>query len=131
MKTCMVKIPEMRAFLLVEGTTPDPSLGLEVVEGGWIEIPPGVFDQPEGAEYRPQNLGVCRSDPRHFRSFRHPEEVEAAGFESTGLSYGGAYSAAMWERFVARLPSIRAWYAIPDDPPEVMKAVLHDLGEVR
>ena len=128
---CVVEIPEISAILsLME--LPDDSLGLNVVEGGWIEVPPDIADWPIGTDRPPpRTLAVCETDPKHYRLFKFPDEVERAGFRATGMTYWGAYSPTSWKRFTEKLPSIKAFYAIPDDPPDAMEAATRYLREAR
>lgn len=129
---CVVKVPGLDTiYSLME--VPAGRDGLVIEEGAWIEVPPDIVDWPDGADRPPSpTLGVSRSDPGHYRLFKRPEEVEAAGFEPTGKSFGGHYSPSQWERLVRRIPSMRAFEAIKgNDRPGAMDEALRYIREAR
>ncbi len=48
------------------------------------------------------------------------------------MTYGGAYTPAMWERFTTGIPAMKAFHAIPDDdPPGAVDLALRYLREAR
>jgi hypothetical protein len=134
---CVAKIPELSTiYYLIEVPANRDDLerdGVEIVEGAWVEVPSDPGEWPIGTDSPPpRTLGVSKTNPKHYREFKYPEEVEQAGFEPTGMSYGGAYSPAHWERLVERIPSMKAFEAIKgNDRPGAMDEALRYIREAR
>jgi hypothetical protein len=134
---CVVRIPWMYTILaLAEAPGGRDDLereGLEIEEGAWVEVPPDVADWPTDYDrLAERTLGRCRAEPRHYKLFRHPDEADRAGFDSTGMVFGGVYTPAMWRRFAEALPEIKAFHEIPDDdPPGAYEEALRYLREAR
>ncbi len=112
---------------------PDDRSELDLVEeGATASVSPGLEDFPDGLErpcYPP--LGRCKSDPKQYRLFHGRKEVEHAGYEPTGHFYGGTRSPEQWRNLVKRIPAMRAFAAIPPDPPGVMEAAMRYIREGR
>jgi hypothetical protein len=118
-------------YYLIE--LPEKTDELEIVEGGTIEIPPDIGDWPIGTERPPiRTLAVSKTDPKQFKLFKYPDQVEAAGFEPTGLNYGGAYSPWQWKKLVEIIPSMKAFEAIGgNDRPGAMDEAMRYIREAR
>ena len=103
-----------------------------VEEGAAVAVPPELGGWPIGAVSQPSpRLGRCKADPKKFRLFELADELEPAGYEPTGLTYGGVYTPEMWRRLVKMIPMRRAFAAIPADPPGVMEKALEYIREGR
>ena len=103
-----------------------------VVEGATVSVSPGLEDFPDGLKrpcYPP--LGRCKSDPKQFRLFHDRKKLKAAGFEPTGLFYGGCVTPDQWPWLVKRIPGMRAFAAIPPDPPGAWEAAMRYIREGR
>lgn len=129
---CVAKIPGVDTIYELEETPADRE-GLEIEEGAWVEVPSDRSDRPAGIDRLLQRtLGRSTTDPKHYKLFEHPGEVEPAGFEPTGMIYSGRYSPSAWERFARAIPSIKAFHAMPDDdPPGAVDQALRYLREAR
>jgi hypothetical protein len=128
----VVKIHGLSAiYYLME--LPEESDDWDVEPGAWIEIPADIADDPIGIDDPPpRTLAVCRSNPKHYRLFKDPDEVERAGFEPTGMNFGGVYSPSQWSRFVKIIPSLIAFEAIGDnDRPGAMDDAMRYIREAR
>jgi hypothetical protein len=117
---CVAKIPWMYSIIslseIPEGRDALEREGLEIEEGAWVEVPPDIIHWPTDYEHLAERtLGRSQADPKHYKMFKNLEEAERSGFEPTGMSYGGAYTPAMWERFTTAIPAMKAFHAIPDD----------------
>jgi hypothetical protein len=126
----IVKIHGLSAiYYLME--VPNESDDWEVEEGAWIEVPSDIADWPIGTNSPPPpTLAVSKFNPKHYKMFKHQEEVERDGFEPTGMSYGGVYSPSQWKRLVERIPSMRAFEAIKgNDRPGAMDEALRFIRE--
>ncbi len=112
---------------------PDDRGELDLVEeGATVAVPPGLEDFPDGLERRSYPaLGRHKDDPKQYRLFRHEEEIEPAGFEPIESFYGGHYSPKQWRWLVKQIPAMRAFAAIPPDPPGVMEEALRYIREGR
>ena len=133
---CVVKIPDMNAIFFVAELKeiPEACDGVEIEEGAWVEVPRDIADWPMGTDRPPPStLGVSKTDPKHYREFKYPEEVEREGFEPTGMSYGGAYSLRrLWEQLVERIPAMKAFEAIKgNDRPGAMDEAMRYIREAR
>ena len=87
--------------------------------------PPEMTDPPSST------LARSRVDPKDFRLFRVADDVEPAGYEPTGLSFGGIYTPEMRRQRVKRIPGDRAFAAIPPDPPGVWEEAMRIMRENR
>lgn len=130
---CVVKIPELNTIFFVAGLEEIPVVpeGVEIVPEGRVESPPDISAWPQG-ERRPlpPTLGVSRSDPTLYREFKSPEELELAGFEPTGMNYGGAYSPWAWQQLAERIPALKAFDAITgNDRPGAMDEAMRYIRE--
>ncbi len=119
---CVVKIPWMFSIISLGEMPRDCDAlereGLEIEEGGWVEVPPDLVSLPvDNDRLAERTLGRSQADPRHYKMFKHPDDAARAGFDLTGMSYGGAYTPAMWARFTTAIPSLKAFHEIPDDDP--------------
>jgi hypothetical protein len=132
---CVVKIPELNTifFLAQLEELPEDREDWEIVPDAWVEVPRDIADWPMGTDRPPpRTLGVCKTNPKHYREFKYPGEAEKAGFEPTGMLYGGAYSPSQWERLVTRIPAMKAFEAIKgNDPPGAMDKALRSIREAR
>jgi hypothetical protein len=129
---CVVKIPGLSSiYSLTE--VPAVRDGLEVEEGAWIEIPADIADYPIGTDNPPpRTLAVSKADPKHYKLFKYPEEVERDGFEPTGLSFGGRYSPSEWSRLAAIIPSMKRFESIKgNDRPGAMDEAMRYIREAR
>jgi hypothetical protein len=57
------------------------------------------------------------SDPKYYKLFRNPKDIDPDQFRPTGRHYGGLFSKPSWERFAKRAPSAIAILEIPDEVP--------------
>ena len=132
---CVVKIPELNTIFFVAELKeiPEARDGVEIEEGAWVEVPKDIADWPIGTDRPPlRTLGVSKNNPKHYREFKYPAEVEKAGFEPTGMTYGGAYSPSQWERLAERIPALKAFEAITgNDRPGAMDEALRYIREAR
>jgi hypothetical protein len=134
---CVVKIPELRTlYYLNEVPANRDDLersGVEIVEGASVEVPWDLGRWPEGTDSPPPpTLGVSKADPKRYREFKSPQELEPAGFETTGMTYGGAYDLVQWARLVKLIPSLKAIEAIKgNDPPGAMDEAMRYIREAR
>ena len=132
---CAVKIPELSTIYVVTMLEEylKPSDGVEIVKDAWVETPMNIAEWPDGEERPPvRTLGVSRTDPKHFREFKHANELEKDGFEPTGMSYGGIYSPSQWERLAERIPAMKAFEAIKGhDRPGAMDEALRSIRAAR
>jgi hypothetical protein len=134
---CVVVIPELSTvYFLIEVPANRGDLerdGMKIVEGAWIEVPADLGEWPIGTDRPPvRTLGVCKTDPKHYREFKYPDEVEPAGFEPTGMTYGGAYSPRQWHRLAERIPALKAFEAITgNDRPGAMDEAMSYIRQAR
>jgi hypothetical protein len=117
---CVVKIPALNTLYYLE-EIPPPDEDLVIEEGAWVDVSRDGEDS-NGTDREPEwTLGLSGSDPSHYKLFEYPDQVEAAGFEPTGMRYGGFYLLPHWERLMSILPSLKAFEAMEDnDPPGAM-----------
>jgi hypothetical protein len=128
----LVKIHGLNAlYYVIE--VPEKSDDWDIVEGGTVEVPPDIADWPNGTKRPPpRTLAVCKADPKRYKLFKYPEQVEPEGFEPTGLNYGGAYSPWQWKRLVELIPSMRAFESIKgNDHPGAMDQAMSYIREAR
>ena len=103
-----------------------------VEEGAWITVPPDITAwPPEVTDPPPPTVARSKDDPKKFRLFRLAGDVEPAGYEPTGLSYGGVRTPEQWTRTVKNIPWRRAFAAIPPDPPGVWEEAMRSMRENR
>jgi hypothetical protein len=124
---CVVKIPELNTIYFVAQLKelPEAGEGVEVEEGAWVEVPRNIADWPIETDRPPRTLGVSKTNPKHYREFKYPDELEKAGFRPTGLNFGGTYSPSQWERLSEAIPAMKAFEAIQgNDPPGAMDEAL-------
>jgi hypothetical protein len=132
---CVVKIPELNTIFFVAELRkiPEARDGVEIVPEAWVEVPRDIADWPIGTDRPPpRTLGICKTNPKHYREFKYPDEVEKAGFEPTGMNYGGAYSPSQWEQLAKRIPAMKAFEAITgNDRPGAMDDAMRYIREAR
>ena len=118
-------------YSLIELPLPEDRQELDIVEeGATIIVPHNIAEWPIGTDRPPPPApGRCKTDPEKYRLFRLASEVEPAGYEPTGLMYGGAYSPEQWRRLAEAIPAIRAFESIPADPPGVMSEARRHIRE--
>ncbi len=131
----VVKIKGLKFLYNLMELPEDPEVCQEletVEEGAWITAPPDIADWPEGAD-RPvvPTLGQSLADKKVYRLFKHETELEPAGFKPVRMTYGGVYSREQWSQLVKAIPRMRAFAAIPADPPEVTEAAWRSIREGR
>jgi len=103
-----------------------------VEEGAWISVPPEITDwPPEVTDPPPPTVARSKVDPKKYRLFRLAGDVEPAGYEPTGLSYGGVRTPEGWRRRVRMISADRAFAAIPPDPPGVWEEAMRIMRENR
>jgi hypothetical protein len=110
-----VTIPEMFTTIFVAELPESPDPTMIVEPGAWVEVPEDLYLWPEGTIAPQQTLCRSMTDPKVYRVFKYDKDIDRSRFVPTDTTYGGIYSREMWERFTEKLPSLRAFYAIPDD----------------
>jgi hypothetical protein len=128
----VVKIHGLNSVYFLK-EVPEEGDNWKIEEGAWVEVPSDIADWPDETDSPPPpTLAVSKSDPKKYRMFKRPEEVEPAGFEPTGMSYGGVYSPRQWERLVEAIPFMRSFEAIKgNDPPGAMDEALRSIRGAR
>jgi hypothetical protein len=90
----------------------------EVQEGVQIDIPANYSDRPEEADAPEQILCVSIFEPKRYKVFRSPRDIDPAEFRETGMNFGGVFSRTAWERFAKSLSATLAEAdAVDDEPP--------------
>jgi hypothetical protein len=64
-----------------------------------------------------QILCVSTVDPKLFKVFRNPEDIDSSEFHPTGRHFGGLYSRSSWERFARHVPPALATLEVSHDEP--------------
>jgi hypothetical protein len=90
----------------------------EVLEGVSLDAAPVYGIGRPGREAQEQILCVSVSDPRHFKVFINPNDIDLSEFQPTGRRFGGIFSKPTWERFAQHAPAaIATLYTEVDEPP--------------
>jgi hypothetical protein len=118
MYAVMIKPMNTICFVTKQPEALDPPIeeNVEVVENVEIDIPPDLYNWPEGTD-RPENaLGEARDDPKRFKLFKYQKEMDHTEYHPTGINFGGLYSKERWDEFSKSLPALLQFFAMPDDP---------------
>ena len=79
-------------------------------EGPWeveteveLDLAENLYDWPDGTPM--PNPVVCgsKTNPKYFKVFKHPSQIDETRFESPGRQFGGLFSSETWQRFAPRL----------------------------
>jgi hypothetical protein len=90
----------------------------EVVEGVSLDAPPVYGIGRPGREQQEQILYVSLSDPKHYKVFINPRDVDSDEFQPAGRHFGGLYSKPSWERFAKIAPSAITTLCTEADEPQ-------------
>jgi hypothetical protein len=80
-------------------------LGGRVVEDVTLDDPNENYRWPEGTEAPQLTLAVCRTDPTHYRIFKHPHQVND-DFEPTGTQHAIFGRPSDWRAFAEGLATM-------------------------
>jgi hypothetical protein len=92
---------EVEAILFL---TDNPGEGpWKVAEGVSLDAPVNLFEWPEGTERPMPILCVSQTDQKHYKVFKHPNDIDSARYQRAGKIFGGIYSKSSWEQFAKHL----------------------------
>jgi hypothetical protein len=116
---CAVTVPPLNTtFFLAERPAEGP---YDVEEGVELDAAFNLYDGPRGDERAHPTLCRSVSNPKHYKVFKSPREVDPGAFRPTGTNFGGFFSRNTWQRFQEQLPVALADLPIPDgDAPHAL-----------
>jgi hypothetical protein len=90
----------------------------EVQEGVSLDAAPLYGPRTPDRAPLDEILCVSASDPKYFKVYRDPRDIDPAQFRPMGRRYGGIFSKPTWERFAKHItPTLAALDVSVDEPP--------------